>query len=72
MLDWKVLASAFIALLIVSFILLGSFGSSGFFPNIISGIGDLFGSSPFGDIVPSSATGKRVTITLYPSNLYRI
>jgi len=68
MLDWKVLASAIIALLVVSFILLEGFGATTFFSGTISSIGEWFGSSPFGSIVPGSE-GRRVTIRLYPENL---
>jgi hypothetical protein len=68
MIDWKVLASAFIALLIVSFILLEGFGATSIFSGTINSLGEWFGSSPFGGIVPD-AGGKRVTIRLYPTNI---
>jgi hypothetical protein len=68
MLDWKILASAFIALVIVSFILLEGFGAVNFFSNTFGSIGEWFGSSPFGGMVPGSE-GKHVSVMLYPSNL---
>lgn len=67
MFDWKVLASAFIALVVVSFILLEGFGAVNFFSNTFGSIGEWFGSSPFGGIVDSGS--KHVSVTLYPSNL---
>ena len=70
MLDWKILASALIALLVVSFILLEGFGSFSIFSGTVNSIGEWFGSSPFGGLVPAGDAGsKHVTIMLYPSNL---
>ena len=70
MIDWKILASAFIALLVVSFILLGGFGLGGLFSGGINAIGEWFGSSPFGGFLSSQETDtKSVTVRLFPSNI---
>jgi len=70
MIDWKILASAFIALLVVSFILMEGFGTTSFFSGTLGSIGEWFGSSPFGDLVPvADARGKHVNIMLYTDNL---
>ena len=70
MFDWKILASAVIALIIVSVILIGSFGGSGSLSDSIGSISDWFGSSPFGDFLSANRdNGKHVIVKLYPENL---
>jgi len=70
MLDWKILVSAIVALIVVLFILVGGFGLGGFFSDTMGGIGSWFGSSPFGGLVSGDGTdSKFVTILLYPPNL---
>jgi len=69
MLDWKVLASAFIAMIIVTIIMLEGFGASSFLSGGMSFISEWFGSSPFGGLVSGGSDGKQVTVTLYQPNL---
>jgi hypothetical protein len=67
MFDWKIIAAVFIALLVVSYIVIGVPGISEFFGNIASGAGNLLEGSPFGGIFSSGAAGGRlVEVTLYP------
>lgn len=69
MIDWKVLASAFIALLIVSFLLVDGLSTGGILSGVFGALGTWFGSSPFGDFVPNGHINKQVTIAVFPDNL---
>jgi len=69
MLDWKILAASFAALLFVSSMLIGGLGITDFFSTIVNKISEWFGSSPFGNVFssPAKATNENVDITLYTS-----
>lgn len=70
MLDWKILAASFVALLVVSSVLLGGFGIGEFFSDLINKIGEWLGSSPFGGFFSTpTAKTKEIDIVLYPANL---
>jgi len=70
MLDWKILAASFVALLVVSSVLLGGFGIGEFFSDLINKIGEWLGSSPFGGFLSAPTTEtKQIDIMLYPANL---
>jgi hypothetical protein len=62
MLDWKILAASFAALLIVSSVLIGGLG----FTDIVDNIRDWLGGSPFGGIVDFPEAGsKEATVIIY-------
>ena len=63
MLDWKILAASFAALLVVSSVLVGGFG----FTDILDKLNEWLGGSPFGGFVaaPLRAT-KPVTVIFFP------
>ncbi len=62
MLDWKILAASFAALLIVSSVLIGGLG----FTEIVDNIRDWLGGSPFGGIVDFPEAGsKEATVIIY-------
>lgn len=70
MLDWKILAASFVALLVVSSVLLGGFGIGEFFSDLMNKIGEWLGSSPFGGFFSTPTAGtKEIDIVLYPANL---
>jgi hypothetical protein len=77
MLDWKILAAAFAALLVVSSVMVGGFwvgGDGGGEGNILSGIlekiNELLGTSPLTGLMSSSGTeSKLVRITLFGDNI---
>ena len=69
MLDWRILAASFAALLVVSTVLIGNFGIRDFLSDIIGKISEWLGSSPFGGFFSQPpAKASEVIITLYPSN----
>ncbi len=62
MLDWKILAASFAALLVVSSILIGGLG----FTDIVDNIKEWLGGSPFGGIVDFPEAGsKEATVIIY-------
>ncbi len=69
MLDWKILAASFAALLVVSSLLIGGFGKGnggGIFSDLIKKVNDWLGTSPFTGFITSSAAGpKTVRIILH-------
>ena len=69
MLEWKILAAAFSALLVISMVLVGNSGVKDSFGGIIGKLTDWLGGTPIslpgGIGKPSSSM---VSITLYPSN----
>jgi hypothetical protein len=66
MLDWKILAASFAALLIVSSVLIGGLG----FTDIVDNIRDWLGGSPFGGIVDFPEAGsKAASVTIYSTPL---
>ncbi len=66
MLDWKILAASFAALLIVSSVLIGGLG----FTDIVDSIQDWLGGSPFGGIVDFPEAGSKVaSVTIYSTPL---
>jgi len=67
MFDWKIIAAVFIALLVVSYVIIGVPGIRDFFGGIASGVGKALESSPFGGLFSSGGTKKTpVEVTLYP------
>lgn len=70
MLDWKILAASFVALLVVSSVLLGGLGIGDFFSDLINKVGEWLGSSPFGGFLSAPrAETKEINIVLYPPNI---
>jgi len=69
MLEWKILAAAFSALLVISMLLVGNSGLKDMFGGIVGRLTDWLGGSPIS--IPGG-TGKSgtnsVSITLYPRN----
>jgi hypothetical protein len=67
MLEWKILAAAFSALLVVSMVLVGNSGIKDMFGGIVGKITDWLGGNPIS--LPGGKPGSNpVTITLYPKN----
>ncbi len=67
MFDWKIIAAVFIALLVVSYVIIGVPGIRDFFGGIASGVGKALESSPFGGLFSSGGVKKiYAEITLYP------
>jgi hypothetical protein len=70
MLEWKILAAAFSALLVVSMVLAGNTGFGDAFGGIAGKITDWLGGSPVN--IPGGLTGKpgsnAVSISLFPRN----
>jgi hypothetical protein len=65
MLDWKILAASFAALLVVSSVLVGGFG----FGDILDKLREWLGDSPFGGFVTTPAREpKAVAIIIFPRN----
>ena len=70
MIDWKILAASFAALLVVSSLLVGDFGVRDFFSGIVEKISELFGSSPFGGMFSMPSAGHaEIDLDLYTGNL---
>ncbi|MCX6814132.1 MAG: hypothetical protein NTY20_00555 [Candidatus Aenigmarchaeota archaeon] len=69
MLEWKILAAAFSALLVVSIVLVGNSGIKDTFGGIVGKLTDWLGGTP---ISLPGGTGKsgtsQVSVTLYPKN----
>lgn len=69
MFDWKIIAAVFIALIIVSYVVIGVPGIRDFFGGIASSMGNALESSPFGGLFSSSGVKKtQVELTLYPDS----
>lgn len=67
--DWKIIAAVFIALIIVSYVVIGVPGIGDFFGGIASKVGEALEGSPFGGIFSSSGIKKTpAEITLYPDS----
>ena len=70
MLDWKILAASFAALLFVSSMFIGDFAIQDFFSTVVEKIGEWLGGSPFGGMVtaPTSSVieGNTVNVKIYP------
>ncbi len=70
MFDWKIIAAVFIALIVVSYVIIGVPGIRESFENTASGIGRLLEGSPFGGLFSSGGVKKTpAEITLYPDAL---
>lgn len=71
MLDWKLLAAGFVALMFVSSAFVGNFGIKDVFGDIIKQIEHLFGSSPFSGFSskPQTERTKEITITFSPPEM---
>jgi hypothetical protein len=62
MLDWKILAASFAALLVVSSVLVGGFG----FADILDSIRDWMGGSPFGGFIsPTARATRQASIVIF-------
>ena len=69
MIDWRILAASFTAIILVSSVALGGFGT-GFFSDILDNIGDWLGTSPFsGFFITPTAKTHAVELTLYPETI---
>ncbi|GAF85839.1 unnamed protein product [marine sediment metagenome] len=69
MFDWKIIAAVFIALIVVSYVVIGVPGIREFFGSAASGIGRLLESSPFGGLFSSGSIKKTpAEITLFPDS----
>ena len=67
MLEWKILAAAFSALLVISMLLVGNSGLKDMFGGIVGKLTDWLGGSPIS--LPGGKSGvNAVSITLYPKN----
>lgn len=69
MFDWKIIAAVFIALLVVSYVIIGVPGIREAFGNLASGIGGLLKNSPFGGLFSSGIKKIPAEITIYPDAL---
>ena len=70
MIDWKILAAGFVALLFVSSVLVGNVGLRDFVNQVVQGIEGLFGSDSFsGFSVAAPAGNKEIELTLHPLQL---
>ena len=68
MIDWKMLVSAFAALLVVSFVLMSGCGLDGLLSGAADSVGDWFGSSPFGGLLGGDSI-RHVEVTLCPDSI---
>lgn len=69
MLEWKILAAAFSALLVISMLLVGNTGMSDMFGGIVAKLTGWLGGNPVSvPGIPGSSKGTNVSITLYPRN----
>ncbi len=73
MMDWKILAASFAALIFVSSLFVGDFAIKDFFSTLVDKIGEWVGSSPFGGMFaapthPSSGT-QEIELKMYSQNL---
>ncbi len=67
MLEWKILAAAFSALLVVSMVIVGNSGIKDAFGGIVGKLTDWLGGTPIS--IPGGKSGtSQVSITLYPKN----
>lgn len=70
MFDWKIIAAVFIALIIVSYVVVGVPGIREFFGSVAEGVGKALEGSPFGGLFSSPGIRKTtVEITLYPDSI---
>lgn len=70
MIDWKILAASFAALLVVSSLLVGDFGIRDFFSGIVERIGELLGTSPFGGMFSTPSAGHaEIDLDIYTETL---
>ncbi len=69
MIDWKILAASFAALLVVSSVLVGDFGIRDFFSGLVEKITELLGGSPFGAFSIPGAGHAEIDLNLYPENI---
>jgi hypothetical protein len=67
MLDWRILAASFAALLFISSVLVGGLGITDFFSTIANKISEWLGSTPFSNIFSSQSktSSEEVDLTLY-------
>lgn len=69
MFDWKIIAAVFIALVAVSYVVIGVPGIGEFFGDLASKAGKALEGSPFGGLFSSGAGKAYVEVTLYPDSL---
>jgi len=67
MLEWKILAAAFSALIVISMLLVGNTGIGGTFGGIVGKITDWLGGTPAPISIGNSAQ-KEISLSLYPKN----
>jgi hypothetical protein len=68
MLEWKILAAAFAALLVISIVLVGNTGLKDIFGDIVGRITDWMGNKPFTLPGENTAGDHGVSVTFYPDN----
>ena len=66
MLEWKILAAAFSALLVISMVLVGNTGIKDSFGGIVGKLTDWLGGSPVPIPIGSGKSANTVSIALYP------
>src|SRR3989338_1886438 len=69
MLDWKILAAGFVALLFVSSVVVGNFGLTDFVTQIVDGIQNIFGPGSFSGLAIATVGSKEVDLTLNPLSM---
>jgi len=67
MLEWKILAAAFSALIVISILLVGNTGAGDMFGGIVGKITDWLGGTPTPISIGKSGS-KEITLSLYPKN----
>jgi len=69
MLDWKILAASFAALLVLSSVLLGAFGIGDFLAGAAEKARELLGGAPFSGLFTGRGSPEQqITLTLFPEN----
>jgi hypothetical protein len=70
MIDWKILAASFAALVLISSVLVGNVGGGNVFTDLFSKISEWFGSTPFsGFLVAPGPDAEKVNIKIYPERI---
>jgi hypothetical protein len=69
MLDWKILAASFAALLVLSSVLLGGFGIGDFLAGAAEKVRELLGGAPFSGLFTGRGSPEQqITLALFPEN----
>ena len=70
MLDWKILAASFAALLFVSSMLIGDFAITDFFADIAEKLGEWLGNSPFGGMFTAPTQSSVINTNIIDVSIY--